>query len=152
MSLYFFVLLNTFSLPLLDFDEKEQKVPSLEFPVIVSLNASELDSAVEDADIVAESVSLIAEEQKFTIQAEGDLNKAKIEMPAADDLTIKITGAERKILSKYSIEYLKKMIPASKISGQVTIEFNKDYPLKLTYTEIDKVQLTFILAPRVEND
>ena len=143
---------RTFSLPLLDFDEKEQKIPSLEFPVMVNLNSTDLDNAIEDASIVAESVSLIAEQKKFTIQAEGDLNQAKIEMTSNENMNIKITGSEKKILSKYSIEYLKKMISASKISDKVTIEFNKDYPLRLSYTEIDKMNLTFILAPRVENE
>jgi hypothetical protein len=32
------------------------------------------------------------------------------------------------------------------------IQFNKDYPLKLEYKTVDKVSLSFILAPRVEND
>jgi len=44
------------------------------------------------------------------------------------------------------------MISGSKIASEVTISFNKDYPLKLEYSTIDKVMLAFILAPRVEND
>ena len=60
--------------------------------------------------------------------------------------------AEGKVKSKYSIEYLKKMVAGSKLSEKVEIHFNKDYPLRLDYKEVDKVQLSFILAPRVEND
>ena len=33
-----------------------------------------------------------------------------------------------------------------------SIQFNKDYPLKMDFIELDKVLLSFILAPRVEND
>ncbi len=44
------------------------------------------------------------------------------------------------------------MMQGSKLSDHVTIQFNKDYPLKLEYKEVDKVMLSFILAPRVEND
>jgi hypothetical protein len=44
------------------------------------------------------------------------------------------------------------MISGSKIADKVTIRFNKDYPLKLDYVAMDKVSLSFILAPRVEND
>ena len=39
-----------------------------------------------------------------------------------------IKGAEEKIKAKYSIEYLKKMISGSKLSEDVVIKFNKDYP------------------------
>jgi hypothetical protein len=33
-----------------------------------------------------------------------------------------------------------------------SVQFNKDYPLKLDFKEVDKVSLSFILAPRVDND
>jgi hypothetical protein len=38
------------------------------------------------------------------------------------------------------------------IATKTTIQFNKDYPLKLDFVQIDKVLLSFILAPRVENE
>ena len=44
------------------------------------------------------------------------------------------------------------MINGSKLSNEVSIYFSKDYPLKLEYKTVDKVMLSFILAPRVEND
>jgi hypothetical protein len=44
------------------------------------------------------------------------------------------------------------MINGSKLSDEVLIQFSKDYPLRLEYKTVDKVMLSFILAPRVEND
>jgi len=142
---------RTFNLPIIEFEEKEQKVPELKFPVKITMASSMLNSAVEDADIVAESVSFEAEEKKLTISAEGDLSQAKIEIDADDNTNIEVQGSE-KIKAKYSIEYLKKMIAGSKLSANVIIQFNKDYPLKVEYKVVDKVLLSFILAPRVEND
>lgn len=138
-----------FDLPLIDIEEKEQKVPELKYPVIIQTASVVLNEAIGDADTVAEAVSFTAEPGLFGLNAEGDLNKAAIEIKA-DDIT-RIEAKER-TSSKYSIEYLKKMIEGSKLSETVTIQFNKDYPLKLTYAAIDKVMLSFILAPRVEND
>jgi len=43
------------------------------------------------------------------------------------------------------------MCLGSKLTDNVTILFDRDYPLKLDFKEVDKVQLSFILAPRVEN-
>ena len=142
---------RTFNLPIIEFDEKEQKIPDLKFPVAINLPSAVLNEAIEDADVVAESVTFIAEPKKFAISAEGDLSQAKIEVKESDKVKIKVSGDE-KIKAKYSIEYLKKMISGSKISDEVSIYFNKDYPLKLEYKIIDKVMLSFILAPRVEND
>ncbi|MDP3765512.1 MAG: proliferating cell nuclear antigen (pcna) [Nanoarchaeota archaeon] len=143
--------IRTFNLPIIDLEEKEQKVPDLKFPITIKTSSSILNEAIADVDVVGESVAFIAEPKKFTLQAEGDLNQAKIEIK--EDETTKInTNSDDKVKSKYSIEYLKKMINGSKLSDEVVIQFNKDYPLKLEYKSVDKVMLSFILAPRVEND
>ena len=142
---------RTFNLPTIELEEKEQKVPDLKFPVTIKTYSSILNEAIADVDVVGESVAFIAEPKKFTLQAEGDLNQAKIEIKE-DESTKVVTSGEEKIRAKYSIEYLKKMINGSKISDEVLIQFNKDYPLKLEYKTVDKVILSFILAPRVEND
>jgi proliferating cell nuclear antigen len=140
---------RTFHLPLIDVEEKEQKVPDLKFTAVIETDSSLLNEAIEDADIVGESVSFIAEAKRFVVSATGDLNKANIDIDASDGTKINV---QDKAKSKYSIEYLKKMIQGSKLSETVTISFSKDYPLKLEYKEPDAVQLMFILAPRVDND
>lgn len=142
---------RTFSLPIIDIEEKEQKVPDLKFPLNIKATSLILNEAIEDADIVAEAVTLVVEQKKFTMLAEGDLSNAKIEMVDGDE--VKITSeSQTAIKAKYSIEYLKKMITGSKLADKVMIQFNKDYPLRLDYRVVDKLQLAFILAPRVENE
>jgi proliferating cell nuclear antigen len=137
-------------LPIIDLEEKEQKVPELKFPISIKTTSALLNDTIEDVDIVAESVMFQAEAKKFTILAEGDLSQAKIEVQESDET--KITSTADNVKAKYSIEYLKKMIPASKLASEVTMQFDKDYPLKLEYTVVDKLQLAFVLAPRVENE
>ena len=139
-----------FSLPIIDIEEKSQKIPELSFTAKITCDASTLNEGIEDVSIVADSVSFIAEKDKFTILASGDLNKASVEIK--QDEKTKIITEEARVKAKYSIEYLKKMVVGGKLSDTAIIEFSKDYPLKLTYKEIDKVSLSFILAPRVEND
>ena len=143
--------LRTFNLPIIELDEKEQKIPDLKFPVSIKLPSNVLNEAIEDVDVVAESVTFAAEPKKFIINAEGDLSQANIEIKEGDRTKIKVDGDE-KVKAKYSIEYLKKMITGSKIADEVSIYFNEDYPLKLEYKTVDKVMLSFILAPRVENE
>ncbi len=143
--------LRTFSLPILELEEREQKIPELEFPVKIKMSSAILNESIEDADIVAESVSFIVDAEKFSVRAAGDLSKAHIEINKDSETQIcsEVDGA---VKSKYSIEYLKKMMNGSKLSKDVELFFNQDYPLKLDYKVTDKVLLSFILAPRVEND
>ena len=142
---------RTFSLPIIEMDEKEQKIPELNFPLTITTDAELLVESIEDVDIVGESVTFIGEPDKFTISAEGDMSKALIEIPADETTVIKTTKTE-KIKAKYSVEYLKKMIAAGKLVSSVSIQFNKDYPLRLDYKLVDKLMMSFILAPRVENE
>ncbi len=142
---------RTFNLPIIDLEEKEQKVPDLKFPITVKTSSSILNEAIADVDVVGESVAFIVEPRKFSLHAEGDLNQARIEIKE-DETTRISTNSDEKIKAKYSIEYLKKMINGSKLSDEVVIQFTKDYPLKLEYKAVDRLMLSFILAPRVEND
>jgi proliferating cell nuclear antigen len=142
---------RTFSLPLIETEGREQKVPELNFPVTIKTSTSIFNNAIEDIDIVAESVTFEVDKKGFSIKGESDLSKAQIDINADDQTTLTVEGND-KIKAKYSVEYLKKMIDASKLSDEVIIQFSKDYPLKLDYTVVDKLKLSFILAPRVEND
>jgi proliferating cell nuclear antigen len=141
---------RTFSLPIIEIDEKEQRVPELSFPVTITTDSIILSDSIDDADIVGDSVSFMAEAKKFTVLAEGDLNRAQIEIAADEQTDIK--AGEIAVKAKYSVEYLKKMVQGGKLAEKVIVQFNKDYPLKLSYVSVDKVSLAFILAPRVEND
>lgn len=143
--------IRTFSLPIIDIEEKEQKIPDLKFPVTVKTRATMLNDAIEDVDIVAEAATFAIDGKKLWITAEGDLSQASIEIKEGDDTKISVAGSD-KYKAKYSIEYLKKMIDGSKLAEYVEIHFDKDYPLKLDYKVVDKLQLSFILAPRVENE
>jgi proliferating cell nuclear antigen len=140
-----------FYLPIIELEDKEQKIPSLNFPISIKTQTSVLNEAIEDVSIVAESVKFSADANKLTIAAEGDLSKATVEIKN-DDNTIITKEGDEVIKAKYSIEYLKKMIQGSKLSNEVYIRFSTDYPLKLEFKSMDQLMLSFILAPRVDND
>ena len=79
---------RTFNLPTIELEEKEQKVPDLKFPISIKTSSSVLNEAIADVDVVGESVAFIAEPKKFTLQAEGDLSQAKIEIKEDDETKI----------------------------------------------------------------
>lgn len=142
---------RSFSIPVLELDDKEQKVPELNFPIIVEMSSDLLSNSIEDVSVVAESVTFLGENNQLSIKAEGDLSKAFIEIRPDENTTIKLKNPD-KFKAKYSLEYLKKMIQGGKLSDRVSLQFNNDYPLRLDYKVVDRLLLSFILAPRVDND
>jgi proliferating cell nuclear antigen len=142
---------RTFNLSLLNLEEKENKIPELKFPLKIETNSSVFENAIEDTSIVADSVAFIADKDKFLVKSEGNVSDAQVEMVTDEETDIKIEN-EAKLSSKYSIEYLKKIVKGGKLADRVQIEFSKDYPLRIEYKLMDKLGLSFILAPRVSND
>ncbi|MAG20027.1 proliferating cell nuclear antigen (pcna) [archaeon] len=141
--------MRTFSLGLIELDEGDQKVPSLEFPIKIEMPSFVFNEGIEDVGIVAESVALICKDGKFIIESEGGTSAARVEI--GDEEGVKVTGGDE-VLAKYSIEYLKKISKSNKVSGNVVLEFNKDYPLKISYNVVDRLSMIFILAPRIATE
>ena len=141
---------RTFNLALLDLDDQGHKEPDLKFTGKVEMSSSILDEAIEDMGVVSDAVLIGLEKENISIQASGNMSNAKINMPASEDINIKLDG--EKISSKYSIEYLRKMMKGAKLTDSAHIYLGNDYPLKIEYKVRDKMSLQFILAPRVKND
>jgi proliferating cell nuclear antigen len=140
---------RTFYLSLLNLDEKQQKIPDLKFPLKIETDTSLFDEAIEDAGVVSDSVLFSVNKDMFSMEAIGNLTSAKVDLVKDDQTSINI---EEEAKSKYSTEYLKKIIKGSKLSDKVVLQFNNDYPLKASYKITDIMLLEFILAPRTAND
>ena len=54
------------------------------------------------------------------------------------------------VRARYSLDYLKKIIKAKKLSPETKISMSNDYPMKIQFEVPGKMQLGFILAPRVD--
>ncbi|MBS3152611.1 proliferating cell nuclear antigen (pcna) [Candidatus Woesearchaeota archaeon] len=144
------VTTKRFELGLLDIDDKEHKIPNLKFTAKVETNTLMFNDAIEDMDIIADSLSLQAANDRFVIQSEGNISSGKVEIGADDETNIQLLQSG--VASRYSIEYLKKIIKGSKLTNKVVLEFGQDYPLKVEYHILDKLALQFVLAPRTPTE
>ncbi|MBU2633932.1 MAG: proliferating cell nuclear antigen (pcna) [Nanoarchaeota archaeon] len=138
-----------FSLSLINIEEEEQKVPDLKFLGNIEINNTLFNEAIEDMDVVAESVGFILDSGKFGLSAAGNLNAADVVFNVDDDVKV---NCDVNLKARYSLEYLKKIIKGSKLSDNVVLSFSNDYPLKVEYKVMDKLSLVTILAPRVSNE
>ena len=134
-----------FDLALIDVESEEKPIPSLDFTSKIEMTSLDFSEAIEDCSVVADSCSFVSEPSSFVIQAKGSLNSFKSQF--SDEVNIKAEEAT----SKYSLEYLQKMVKATKLTEKVVINFSNDYPLKLEFNT-PMIELFFILAPRVETE
>ena len=138
-----------FNIPLINIEEAEQQLPTLTYNSKVTMSSEKFDEAVEDMGVISESLALNIVPDKFVVKSESSMKDAKVELPPTEETVIILDGEA--VSSKYSIEYLKKMAKASKLADTVSLELGNDYPLRMEYKLLDKLRLSFILAPRVSN-
>ncbi len=139
-----------FELSLLDIKTEKPPIDQLKFAGRVELKSEVLEEGIADAEIVADSVVLQASPGIFRMSTKGDISSVELELKKGEDGMVSIE-ADNGIRARYPLEYLKKMIKASKLSKNVMLEFGTDYPMRLGFKEVDKVSLRFVLAPRVED-
>lgn len=134
-----------FSLALIDIEGEDKELPSWEFNSVVKMDADMFAGVIEDCAIVSDACSFIAEPNKFLVEAQG-LNSARAEFSNEE---VEIHSGKSK--ARYSLEYLKKFIKGAKISNRVALSFSDDHPIRINFPT-GNVMLSFVLAPRIEQD
>ena len=140
---------RNFTLGLIEIDSEDidfsDKVSRMEFSSVVEINSKDLIDSIEDVGIVSDSCSFEIMDGKFIIKAKG-INSASSEF-SSDEVKIEAENC----IAKYSIEYLKKFVKASKLADNTKLSFANDHPLRLD-VNLDQMGISFILAPRVETE
>jgi len=141
-----------FTVPLLDISEEElPPINQLDFKAKIKVKADVLKNGIEDAGVVSDSVVFDAKKEKFNIMASGDISSAELTLEKGNEalLDLSVTGD---VKSRYPLDYLKKIIKASKLADEASLMWSKDYPMRIDFSSVDKVQFSCILAPRVSEE
>jgi hypothetical protein len=85
------------------------------------------------------------------MNASGDISSTELTLERGNDalLELSATGTVR---ARYPLDYLKKMIKASKLANEISLRWSTDYPMRMDFTSVDKISLGFVLAPRVSEE
>jgi len=142
---------RTFSLPLISDEGKQQNAPDLKFPCKVEIEAGVFKEGIKDALMISDFIILNVKNNVFTMKSSGDSSSTKLVLDQDSPSLISIEHSSE-CTAKYSLDYLEKMSRAAKVADTLVLQFGTDYPLRMDYKTLDKLSLTFILAPRVENE
>ncbi len=136
---------RNFTLSLIDIESSDKEMPNLEFSSVVELSSVDLIASIEDCAVVSDACAFIINNGKFIIEAKG-LDSAMSEF-SGDEARIQAEPCK----SRYSLEYLQKFIKGAKLCEKTILRFANDHPLKIDFN-IEHMNLSFILAPRVETE
>ena len=134
-----------FTLALIDVEGEEREMPEWEFKSVIKMDSQKFVDAIEDCLVVSDACTFAANPNKFTVEAKG-LHSARTEF-SSDEAQIFSDDS----MARFSLEYLNKFIKGAKIANKVEINFSNNHPMKVNFPA-GKVTLSFVLAPRVEQD
>ncbi len=134
-----------FTLALIDVEGEEREMPQWEFKSVIKMDAQSFVDAIEDCLVVSDACTFIAEPSRFIIEARG-LHSARTEF-SSDEVQIFSDSSS----ARFSLEYLSKFIKGSKVANNVELNFSDNHPMRINFPS-GKIMLSFVLAPRVEQE
>ncbi len=142
---------RVFELPLLDVNiEDIPPVSNMTWTANAELKADVLSQGIDDADIIADAISLDLSQEGFRMAAEGDSSKTELKLatgsPSLSKIDVKTIAKAR-----YPLSYLKTMAKASRIADTASLSLSTDYPLRLEFKG-QNASIAMVLAPRVSED
>ena len=82
--------------------------------------------------------------------AEGDSSKTELILEGGNESLISL-NTKQQVKSRYPLDYLKKIIKASRLAPIAKIQLGTDYPMRIEFAG-KNISLRCILAPRVSED
>jgi proliferating cell nuclear antigen len=139
-----------FVLPLIDISREETPpLDKLDFSSSIVMNSDVLSSGIEDAELLTDSVIFTVTKDHLTLKGESDSSFTQLDLVKGEG-GFRVIDMGEPVRARYSLDYLKKIIRAKKFSPDVKLSMANDYPMKMQFEAPGKIQLGFILAPRVE--
>lgn len=137
---------RTFKIRLIDLDYNSAMPPELNYPVNIELPFTNLKEAVQDINILSEKIKLTVDSDKFIASAQGKFGDANVEYLHGENVNTTVS-------SIFSLEKISEMLRADKFAEFASLSLGDEMPLKLTLRMVsDDGELSFLLAPRIEED
>jgi len=142
---------RTFSLALLDIDIEEIPMDNLlkiEYPSKWVIEPDFLVEAIKDAEIYSEILNMTSTEgQGLIFSSTGQIGEMEYNLSEEDLIETALNGTSS---GAYSLTFLKAILKIASITEKLEISLKTDHPLKMIFNLLEGGELSYFLAPRVE--
>lgn len=142
---------RTFSLALIDLDREEIPMDNLlkiEYPAKWVIDTDFLIEAIKDAEIYSEILNMKAiKDEGLLFSSTGQIGEMEYSI-STDDLIQ--SDIEETCSGAYSLTFLKAILKMAPITEKLEVSLKTDHPLKMSFGLLEGGELSYFLAPRVE--
>jgi len=139
-----------FVIPLIDVSKGSIPQPKIEFQAVLLLQASLLQDALKDAELISNHVTLGVSNESFYVRANSSKGKLDSET-GRKEKPIKEFKIGQECQSMFPLDYLKDMLKTADSKDEIELKLRADAPVQVGY-KIGKARITYFLAPRIESD
>jgi len=134
--------------------DKTPDTVKLDFDFETTMPTEQFNSVCNDIATMGDSVVLVGDKERIVMRAESDKMVDSFgEIKLSADNKVKMKEGVEAAKVKLSSEYINKIVDSiKKITENVKIQFGNDYPILLTYSMADRASISFLVAPRVDNE
>ncbi len=145
---------RSFSLPTIEVAPGPSKDLQIDYTATVKMKSGIFKEILKDASLVSPHVLLVADENKFRVEANGDNGDVQLDYDKGD-VTVEI---KRTTSAVFSQEYLDDIVRGCDDDGELILNLGapnaddkRPKPLRVQYS-FGNATFTYYLAPRIEND
>lgn len=124
------------------------RIPQLDLPCSISIAGSDLQEAIKAAGKVSDHVIFEQTDDEFIFSAKGDIDSFRMPFQLSELAGIR-QGMSRAL---FSLDYVTNVAKVAASGKEVQIETGIDYPARIAFSPVTEISVTYLLAPRIEQE
>jgi len=142
-----------FVVNLIELGSNTPPMPNLSYEVTAIADPTALKEAVKDVGVVSDFATFEAEPNALYIKSKSSRGSVSLEFTKESGylLDYQVKSDKKKIRASYGIKYLEYITSVDE-AVSVSISFSNSAPLKLEYQIPGDIKLSFLLAPRADDE
>jgi len=141
-----------FQIPLVDLESEEMSIPSIEYDVEFSLFSVNFSNMVSQLKMFGDTMEFECSEEKITLFSNNsEFGKMSVVMNV-DDLTEFSINEGSHLKQSFALTFLNHICAFHRLAKEIEIKIVKDYPLYIFYNLGEDANISFHLAPKINDD
>ncbi|MCE4619351.1 MAG: DNA polymerase sliding clamp [Desulfurococcales archaeon] len=137
-----------FRIPQISLAVERPPEPKIGFTVTAKMLATTFREAIRTIEPIADTIRLMATEDKLVIRGIGDIESAELEFSMERQSLLDLL-VESEDTSNYSLEYFSQMLQAAQAAETATVKYAGDAPVRVDFEFMGGGRLTFYVSPTI---
>jgi len=143
---------TTFNLKMLDIDEQEIRIPDIQLDSVITMPSNDFQRMCRDMNNIADHILITSCAHVLKLSCSGDFASQETLIGEANHgLTFSKTSDQEEVTGRFSLKYINLFTKSTNLSNTLEIYLKKDFPLMLKYNVANLGDLTFCLAPTLDD-